>query len=427
MKLRINTKVVWQYFLIYFLIITNQSCLYEYFMSSNLVRYSICIVLILILLKKYKKQYNKYLLFFTFLLTCVSITRITNGGIGIGSWIGYVIPILISIVAINVDKSKFLQRFVNVATFLAAVGILLFFIQITNPEILKNILPTKYTTLMDYKVWSDSYNYKTMYYPGYGLFLYSFRDGGDALLRNKGLFTESGICQMLYNAAIFILLFLNNHLNLNKRKLTKYLIILIIAILTVQSSTGMLILSVMLLVYMFFVRKKNQSVNLKNQVVFVICIGVLLLLFDFSIRGEDSLIYVGLIQKFIGSNHEYKLHENGQVRLGAAALSMKIMIENLFGVGADRLMELQWMYDVAGGGAGIFTFGASIGIIPFVVTLLFYIYPIIKRRENNVSSIVLLFFIFFSLLAQSNPFYPILVMFPVYYFEVGDVYKEHKK
>ena len=417
MKIRINKKAIWQYFLIYFLIIVNQSCLYEYFMNSNLVRYTICAVLFLVLLGKYKKYYNKYILFFAFLLVCVTITRLMNGGIGIGSWIGYMIPILICIAAIDVDKIRFLQRFVNVSTFLATIGLILFFIQITKPELLKVVLPTN-TTLMDYKVWSDGYNYKTMYYPGYGLFLYTFRDGGDALLRNKGLFTESGICQMLYNAAIFILLFLNNRLNIEKKKLIRYLFILIIAVLTVQSSTGILILGVMLLAYMFLVRNKYQSLNLKNQVFFVVCIGVLLLMIDFSIRGNDSLIYVGLIQKFVGNNHKYQLHGNGQVRLGAAALSLKIMSENIFGVGADKLIDLQWMYDVAGGGAGIFTFGASIGMIPFLAALFFYIYPIVKKRDNIVTCMALLFFIFFSLLAQSNPFYSLLVMFPIYYNEV---------
>ena len=223
---------------------------------------------------------------------------------------------------------------------------------------------------------------------------------------------------MLYNAAIFILLFLNNRLNIEKKKLIRYLFILIIAVLTVQSSTGILILGVMLLAYMFLVRNKYQSLNLKNQVFFVVCIGVLLLMIDFSIRGNDSLIYVGLIQKFVGNNHKYQLHGNGQVRLGAAALSLKIMSENIFGVGADKLIDLQWMYDVAGGGAGIFTFGASIGMIPFLAALFFYIYPIVKKRDNIVTCMALLFFIFFSLLAQSNPFYSLLVMFPIYYNEV---------
>lgn len=418
MKIRINKKAISQYFLIYFLIIINQSCLYEYFMRTNFIRYTICLVLFGLLLQKYRKSYNKYMLFFMLLLTCVITTRIVSGGIGIGAWIGYMIPILICIVAIDVDREKFLQRFVKLSTGLATVGLVFFFLQIVNPELIKVMLPTKYTTLMDYKVWSDSYNYKTMYYPGYGLFLYSFRDGGDALLRNKGLFTESGICQMLYNAAIFILLFLNSHIGMSKKQLIKYLFILIVSVLTVQSSTGILILGVMLLVYLFLNRNKYHATNLKKQVMLVACVGMIFLMIDFSIRGNDSLIYVGIIQKFVGNNNEYQLHGNGQVRLGAAVLSLRIMVENIFGVGADKLRDLQHFYSVTGGGAGIFTFGATIGVIPFLSTLFFYIYPIIKKREDNVTSFILLFFIFFSLLAQSNPFYSLLVMFPIYYYEM---------
>lgn len=418
MLVRINRKAILQYCLIYFLIIINQSCLYEYFMRSNSIRYTICFILFIFFLKKYKYQYNKYLIYFILLLISVVITRIINGGIGIGAWVGYVIPILACILAININKKKFLERFVKLSTFLATIGLIFFFLQVVKPEILKSILLTKYMTLMDYKVWSDSYNYKTMYYPGYGLFLYSFRDGGDALLRNKGLFTESGICQMLYNAAIFILLFLNHKINISNKQVSRYLFILIVAVFTVQSSTGILILSVMLLVDLFFNNKNKHRVhNLKKKVIFIICMGIILLLLDFFKRGNESVIYIGLIQKFLGSNNEYQLHGNGQVRLGAAVLSLKIMSENIFGIGVDKLMELQRLYDVDGGGAGIFTFGASIGLIPFLFTLFFYVYPIIKNRESITTNFILLFFIFFSLLAQSNPFYPLLVMFPIYYYE----------
>ena len=72
---------------------------------------------------------------------------------------------------------------------------------------------------------------------------------------------------------------------------------------------------------------------------------------------------------------------------------------------------------VDGGGAGIFKFGATAGIIPLLICMLFYIIPIAKSNSKRLIKILLLFMIFYTLSAQSNPFYPLLIIFPIYLLE----------
>ena len=95
MVIKIDKKKWIHYLLIYFLIIVNQSCLYEYFLNSDLIRFSIFLFFSFLLLIKFKKLYYPYIIFIGVLLISVIFTRFIHGGIGITAWIGYAIPILV--------------------------------------------------------------------------------------------------------------------------------------------------------------------------------------------------------------------------------------------------------------------------------------------------------------------------------------------
>ena len=424
MVIKIDKKKWIHYLLIYFLIIVNQSCLYEYFLNSDLIRFSIFLFFSFLLLIKFKKLYYPYIIFIGVLLISVIFTRLIHGGIGITAWIGYAIPILVCLYTISYDKDNFLDRFIKITTLLAFIGIILFLLQILFPELLKKILFFKYTTKMEYKIWQDSYTYSTQYYKGYGLLIYSFRDGGDALMRNKGIFTESGVCQMLYNSALFVLLFLSNEINIKKSDIKKYILILILAIITVQSTTGYIVMSVLLI--SFLLSKNNERIYYKLPIFMFIIIGILFLGFDYISRGDKSFLSIAIFDKFFNRSNEFEIHGNGMIRTNTALLSLKIMFSNFFGIGADKFLNLQKLEHLTGGGAGFFTFGATIGLIPFLLSLIMYINPLINTEMKKNVKITLIFMIFWSLSAQSNPFYTLLLIFPVYY-SIQNYYKKNRR
>lgn len=413
MVIRINKKEFIHTALIYFLIILNQSCLYNYFLSGEMASYTLFGITLLLIFLKYKNSYNKYLIISGTLLATTIVTRIIAGGIGLQAWISHCLLILFCVYVITYDIENFLTRFVKVVVFLAGIGIILFAIQITMPEILKQILFINYDTEFSTKIWSDSSNYVEYFDSGYGLFLYSFRDNGDALMRSKGIFTESGICQMVYNSAIFILLFMKDKINIIKYK--KYLLILIVAIITVQSTTGYIDLGVMLIVYVLI--RQNDQKTLKSRVIVFAFIGLLCLFIDFAIRDSESFIYTSIISKLFSEVGSFEVQASGQYRLGAISLSILSMIQNPLGIGADKFSSLMSADTSAGGGAGVLKYGAINGVIALLICLYLYFVPVFKYKFKWQFKLLLCFIFINTLLAQTGPFYSVLIMFPIYFIE----------
>lgn len=415
MVIKVKKISIVHYLLIYLLIIVNQSCLYEYFLKSDIIRIGILVLIGVAIFLSYKISYNKYFVILAILLSTTAITRFFVGGIGIMAWIWWTISILLCVYVIEYDRENFLERFVKVAVFLAFVGIIFFIIQISFPELLKKLLITEYNTEFSNKIWNDGYTFKEYFQKGYGLFTYSYKPFGDSLFRNKGIFTEAAICQMLYNSAVFILLFFSDKIKISSIKIKKYLSILIVAIITVQSTTGYIALGIMLFSYIIIKQKGKGSI--KNYIFTAILLGIITLFIDFALRGADSFLNITVIQKLFGEDNSFQVQASGQYRIGAFLVSIQTMITNPIGVGADNLFIAMQAGEMAGGGAGIFKFGAMIGIIPFIVAVLFYILPIMNSKERISVRLLLLLVIFNTLFAQSTPFYPLLMIFPIYFMD----------
>lgn len=414
MTIRINKRSLIHYLLIYFLIVINQSCIYEYFLRDDSFRIGILLIFSLLIAKSYKKTYNKYVEILVVLLACTTLTRLIAGGIGLRAWIDYAIPIIVCVYTIRYDLDHFFERFIKITVFLAGIGLVFFIVQIMNPELLKDMLPFKYVTSFTHRVWDAGGNVTSVNYPGYGLFLYSYR-ASDAAMRNKGIFTESGICQMLYNSAMFVLLYFPEKINLTTRQIKRCFAILIAAIVTVQSTTGYIISGCLLISYLLVRQKKKKSI--KGYIASAVLVLGLGLIVDFLIRGTDSFFSIAILKKIFGDNNQLEIQGSGMARVEAILLSLGVMATNPFGVGADNLMNLIASNLVDGGGAGIFKFGATAGIIPILICMLFYIIPIAKSNSKRLIKILLLFMIFYTLSAQSNPFYPLLIIFPIYLLE----------
>ena len=410
--IQFDKKVVTHYIMIYFLLILNQSCMYEYFGGNLGIRVALLGIVVLLILLQQDAEHDKYLFITGILLACTVLTRlITHGGVGLGIWVSWALPLLWGAYVVLYDIEHFMERFIKTAVFLAIIGVVFFLIQVLAPNLLIRLLPIQYNTGFSDKIWYDSINYEEIFHPGYGVFLYSYKAGGDSLLRNKGIFTEPGICQMLYNTAVFMLLFFQERISLGNKQIKKYLLILIFAIVTVQSTTGYIILSINLIVYLLTATEYKNHIK-GFLIAFGIC-GLLLLGFDYFLRKDQSFLFISIIQKFFGSHDGIQLNGSGLSRIAVSVLALSMIPKHPLGMGADAFLDAVSLLDFRGG-AGILQFGAISGVIPLLICILFYFIPIIKSDLKIFAKISLLYMIFASLLAQSHPFYPILIIIPIW-------------
>lgn len=92
----------------------------------------------------------------------------------------------------------------------------------------------------------------------YGKVCYVYRGTlADAQYRNNGIFSEPGRYQIVLNTAIYFLLMFPKLFSENMAKVYKYLVVLIITLLTTGSTNGYMGLGIVLL--MFLLANKQRS------------------------------------------------------------------------------------------------------------------------------------------------------------------------
>ncbi|HBI6990592.1 O-antigen ligase family protein [Clostridium perfringens] len=194
--------------------------------------------------------------------------------------------------------------------------------------------------------------------------------------RNSGVLWEPGAWQVMVNIAIIFLLKYNS---LNNKNIFKFFI-LTITVLTIQSSTGYIILGINIFIYC----KKylNKIKNLKYMLVFIV---ILLSVCYFS--PVKNVIYDKVIMK----------EESYDTRANDISSTYNIFFEKpIFGYGFDstkyRARELEVGIFNNSNGLGICF--ASFGSI-FTILYLYYLFKSLKKITNfGVGDMLLVSFIF---------------------------------
>lgn len=407
MNMAIQYKKWFHYFLIYFMIISCQSNLYSIFIEKYKGLFVMCFALIMILNKKYRDLYSIF--FLGILLIICIFVRYTIGGVGLSVWLSWSMLIMITSITIRFNSKMFLERLLKVIVFISFISIVGYILQLTVPNVLRSIF-IDYNTTFFYREYSTEIDYVSNIYKGYGVLLFSFRDG--ELSRNLGIFTEPGIYQMVLNAGIFILLFFEN-ININYKKKVKYAIVIMLAIITCQSTTGYINL-ISILTGFIFVNKKHMK-KFKLQIIGILGVVSLLLLIDYLLNLNNSFLYATIFEKLINSHGKLDLSAStGLYRIGTLNIAIKSMIDNPFGIGYDRLAQLIDMEKTGFVSAAIFTTGAALGIITFILMLTWVILPIVTSRFNIIVKIIYVFMYFNTTISQSHEFYPLLIFMPMY-------------
>lgn len=424
MKIKIQYRKWTQYTLIYLMLVINQSQLFESFLKNYDVFILSLLLAPIVLNKKFRNQHT--LLFLGFLLLCCAFTHFFVGGVGIDMWVRWALQILIVSVAILYDKTNFLTRYVKIVVFLAAISLLGFFMCLVAPEIVKELSLIRYSVL-DQKTWISGTKYISSPFYTYGLFLFTARENG--WTRNCGIFTEPGVYQIVLNTALFVILFCSDKIQLKDKYKTRAILIIIAALITCQSTTGYIALLTIIITVVLGGNNKSKRVWKKQ--LFVICIGLMIvLLIDYSLRGNESFAYTTMISKFFNSAPESSsrigLGITGKVRYGAILLSLKSLLSNPFGVGYDQIALLLNVSKTGYVAAQILQTAAAMGIVCISGILYWIFYPSFITNKSRLEKLLFVFLYFNTSLAQSSEFYPALIMIPLYWLYTFKVIKTNK-
>lgn len=410
MRLRVRKSAIIQYLFLYLMLIFNQSNLYRY----NLMPYRIIILgilLITVVLCSRRIQFPTAP-FLLLLLFAVIWERIYSGGTGMETFADYSIPILATVVALQIDRDLFLTRMIKLIVFIATASLIGTVVAFILPDLLK-LTPNQFVTGWGSSIWTSATDYTTIYYKGYGLFLFSWIDRAGGLSRNIGIFTEPGIYQMVLNSAVFILLYLQNYTYIEDDKRKFYLGILIITIATCMSTSGYLGLGVILLGYVS--KNKNISAKIKNRVLCIVLLCIAFLASDWVVRKDNSVMSKVLLEKLFTESGNFSLaaSSSGMARLGTITTSIMLMIKNPLGLGTKRAAELIKMASDQNVAGALFSFGAVMGIIPLMALIYWIFKPVVKWNTSGIDKIVFAFLYLNTVLAQSSVFYPTLIMIPL--------------
>ena len=397
------------YIAIYFMLLCNQSNFSEIYITPY--RTIVMLILLGIFLIKAKGNVKTYcFLFFSFLVAYALLIRLSVGGIGIRIIAQFFVEILVVWLAVSTNKQYFWERYVKTVVFLASISLVLWLLSVLQINIWDQITP-EVDSLMSYKIYSDSRLYQEFSYKLHGLFLYSHRTVD---MRNVSIFTEPGIYQMVLNSAIFVLLFLRDKLvSLSYKKVGCALVILGCALLSTQSTTGYVSICFMLLFYMLFERRDNTERNWKQKISIALFAILLFLMIDYMVRGNESFIQVSLISKLFSGEKKLSLDESGMARADVIFLAIQSMIRYPFGVGYSRFGTLMDVQSTGMAGAAIMQFGAAWGILPLIAVIWWIFYPVLKFCRKRYATVVYIIMYINTVLAQSDLFYPALIMIPI--------------
>lgn len=390
--IKINRYHIMHYILIYFAIMMQGSIIFKNYQDL----FYIC-SLALFFIIYFPKGYlpNSPYLIRVFLLFCSLLVTLvlTGGSLSLPSILNIISRFLIAYIVVDFDRKEFCTRYVNMVSFLAIVSLLFYIVQLISPDIIRMIFP-------QYIIESQVF---------YGAFLYSM--GPSTQIRNCGIFMEPGIYQIVLISAIYIILFMNSQLHISSRKKSIFLIAIVCALITGQSTTGYISLILVTGVYMFSRVDKGANVY-KKIIILAVCT---FLVWDFY-HGEDGLIYKTLISKLFDSSGNIDLTvSTGASRYYSALADINVFLSYPLGAGVDIYGRV-WRSSLAvslgdtASTAGLTRTFATLGIVNTL--LIFSIYFWLMKINGFSIYMKMAYILMFINISMGQPsiYFPALMM-----------------
>lgn len=420
MKISIRNNKWIHYALLYLALIWNQSVAQQ--QAPSALDYVITLFLLAFFRFVLKEIEKRTLLFLSFLFIATFILSFTtHGGIGVSHWFKWAPMILAALASVYYDKKKFVERYLNIVCFIAGISIICFAWQMVDRGSLEKFLLIQGELAQNHKAYSyfQGFTFTSIeHYKFSGMFLYVVN--GMNLDRNVGLYTEPGVYQIVLNTALFFLLYEKNSLDPIKKR--RYILVLVIALVTAQSTTGYIAMVAIVLTYLFGRQRLDGANKTKRVILKIVIIAIVGCVADVIVRGSQSILVNIVIDKLKGAGGELttemvKASSSGGARIGTAFLCISSMIVNPWGIGYSAVNRMLDPSVTGFVGAEFLAMGAAMGILPFFVVMFWIFYPIWSGNRINLLTKILWTFLFFNTaIAQSAVFYPALIGVPIYYY-----------
>lgn len=395
MRISVKPKKILHYLLIYFLIISQGSILYKQYQDWFYVMTFVLFVIMYVIKTNGVLKDRNYFLWIGIIFLSMFISFVATGGsLGITSILNVISRFLFVYIIYDYDRYNFCNRYIKMIAFLSEISIVLFFIQVINPNIIMSIFP-KY-------ILENQIYYGTIFYT---MALYHST-------RNVGVFAEPGLYQIVLSCAIFAILFMDKELRIEDKKKKKYLIVFLVAVITAQSTTGYI--SVVILMAVFFVsRQPKEHQTIKRLLIVLVS---LFLIWDFS-KGMDGMIYSTVFEKiFDVQTGTLNLTQNtGSARFFSGIADLRIAEKYPLGAGFEIYNKVWKNYlpvliDDTSSCMGITKSMATFGIPTTVIILLFYIY-LMRKNGYNLTMKVAYILLFLNIsLGQPSIIYAALLI-----------------
>lgn len=378
MQIQFDFYGILQYLLLYFVIATGGSA-WGSFLGNDLFILIIFSIGALFLVFYNKGLVEKKYGITIILCTLFCFSAMCYSSLSIGTYLNFMGKILLAFAAIKIDEEHFADRFIRISCFLALISCIMFFaIQIFGLESFAPLYTKLYTNPLD-----GEYSLGN----GYGLLLFRFIPLHS--YRNSGMFTEPGEYAVPLAVALFFVI--ANYENMNLKSRDKKFLLLVLTMITTQSTSGYGMLAVILIVAFF-----SKKIAVLHSSKLWITVGVVFLIFG----GYFLTLYDNTITN--------KILVDGAINLNqgtAAARSMSItdvlaFIGNhptsLLGIGFEKMQSAG-----IGACAGILAVLLAVGIFAFTT---FYGYLLVAGWENaNKMSLYLIMISILLISGLSQP------------------------
>lgn len=397
MTLKVRKSSFFQFILLYILICFQGSIGFRAY-NSFFVLFAIISSLAVYSMRK-KKIPQYYLLFMlTLLLSLLLEIILTDGGVHLSSIASIMSRFAILLAAFYYDEKNFADRYVKIIVFLAVISLIGFTIASTNQSLLKPFLTARTEFVQTY--------WRSYYVTYYGTFLFAFTS---ATARNIGIFHEPGLYQIVLNVALYLLLFKRKYLWIEEKKRYIYLAIVSVAIISAMSTTGLISMFGLYIIYLLFCKK-----DVNRKIKWVIVLALLCLMVYEAFSGAESYFYKYVISK-MSSNGEIDLSvSTGNSRILSLISDLSIFREHPFGIGYVRYKSaykenlLDQTISDTSSCVGLTQVLAVLGIVVFIVIISFYLY-LVKRNLNKSEAVAFLMLFMNTGLSQPYIWFPAII------------------
>lgn len=395
MIISVNQRKLLHYLLIYFLIISQGSILYKQYQDWFYVITLVLFIVIYVIKTRGILKDRKYFLGIGIILFSMILSfLVTGGSLGIPSILNIISRFLFIYIIYDYDRYNFCERYIKLVAILSEISLILFFIQVFKPSIIMSVFP-------QYVVGNQIY---------YGTIFYTM--ALNHVTRNVGVFAEPGLYQIVLNSAMFIILFMDEKLKIEYKKKKRYLIVLLLTLVTAQSTTGYI--SGIILMTIFFISKQTKEhQRIKRWLILIVS---LFLVWDLN-KGINGVVYSTIFEKMFDTQTKVlNLAQNtGSARFFSGIADLRIAIKYPLGAGFEIYNKIWKDYlpvliNDTSSCMGITKSMATFGIPTTVIILLFYIY-LMKKNGYSLTMKVAYILLFLNIsLGQPSIVYAALMV-----------------